>query len=114
MGIRMLHRRTAPAEPAGVHPDAAPKVPLLPVPAFAAAASTARVPVDLKTALRRTVTTLRSLRPRLWAEAGRGYLDLVLARLPRPGHIRTVTVFISEPPSPAHRNGPTPEPDATP
>ncbi|MBD0842584.1 MULTISPECIES: hypothetical protein [unclassified Streptomyces] len=121
MGIRLLHRRTAPAEPhAGARPDAAAAPPLR-VPAFAAAASTARVPADLRTTLRRTATALRrarlrvAARRRLWTEVGRGCLDLVLARLPRPDRTRTVTVFVSAPPEPAPRNGPAPqEPDATP
>ncbi|MCX5260168.1 hypothetical protein OOK27_39540 [Streptomyces canus] len=48
MGIRMLHRRTAPAQA-----YAAPFSAQRPVPAHAAAASTARIPFDLATLLRR-------------------------------------------------------------
>jgi hypothetical protein len=51
MGIRMLHRRTAPQAYAD---PAAPFSAQRPVPAHAAAASTARVPFDLAALLRRT------------------------------------------------------------
>ncbi|MER6287219.1 hypothetical protein [Streptomyces sviceus] len=53
MGIRMLHRRAAPGRTQA--PVYAGKVPSVrpPVPAHAAAASTARIPFDLATLLRR-------------------------------------------------------------
>ncbi|MET7691469.1 hypothetical protein ABZT06_26395 [Streptomyces sp. NPDC005483] len=50
MGIRMLHRRTAPAQ---AYADQAPLSAQRPVPAHAAAASTARIPFDLARLLRR-------------------------------------------------------------
>ncbi|MFJ9632898.1 hypothetical protein ACIRU8_34850 [Streptomyces sp. NPDC101175] len=106
---------------------AAPVTPRPPVPALAAGASTARIPADLAMAVRHTAEGLRSrltfrddtaLDPReqarhpqgpattptgtpvwrLWAELGRGYLDLVLARLPRSHAAHTMTVFIATPP----------------
>ncbi|MGI5453957.1 hypothetical protein ACQEWB_12430 [Streptomyces sp. CA-249302] len=55
MGIRMLNRRPARAQ-ASV--ESAPVVPPAPVPAFAADASTARIPTDLATALRSIPTDL--------------------------------------------------------
>ncbi|GHH94852.1 hypothetical protein GCM10017779_53090 [Streptomyces capillispiralis] len=121
MGIRMLHRRAAPprAGADGPTPEAFP-----PVPVFAAAASTARVPVTPATALRQATADLgRRIadgrwrtgrastavlpalpgRPglpgeppwRLWAELARAYLTLVLTLLPRPRPVRTVTVFVA-------------------
>ncbi|MEZ3178585.1 hypothetical protein KYY02_07645 [Streptomyces pimonensis] len=109
MGIRMLHRRAAPPRSGG------PTV-LPPVPVFAAAASTARTPATLATALRnamadlgrrtggrrrtgRTLTTagLAGGQPpwRLWAELARAHLALALTLLPRPRPVRTVTVFVA-------------------
>lgn len=109
MGIRMLHRTAAPprADADGPTPKAFP-----PVPVFAAAASTARIPVTLSTALRnatadlgRRVTagrrrgdrTRTGEQPpwRLWAELARAYLTLVVTLLPRPRPVRTVTVFVA-------------------
>ncbi|KOG32068.1 hypothetical protein [Streptomyces resistomycificus] len=56
MGIRTLHRRTAPAQ---AHADTAPPAPPPPsVPGFAPAASTARIPTDLATAIRRSTATV--------------------------------------------------------
>ncbi|MFE2279317.1 hypothetical protein ACFXAE_19185 [Streptomyces sp. NPDC059454] len=110
MGIRMLHRRAAPPRPGGhaVFP---------PVPVFAVAASTARAPATLATALRNATADLgrrivggrrRTARTptavglageqppwRLWAELARAYLTLVLTLLPRPRPVRTVTVFVA-------------------
>ncbi|MFD7698600.1 hypothetical protein [Streptomyces caelestis] len=110
MGIRVLHRRAAPPRPGGsaVSP---------PVPVFAAAASTARTPATLATALRNatadlgrrvadgrrgttrtpTAAALAGGQPpwRLWAELARAHLTLVLTRLPRPRPVRTVTVFVA-------------------
>ncbi|MGX9885884.1 hypothetical protein [Streptomyces sp. NPDC002276] len=106
---------------------AAPVTPRPPVPALAAGASTARIPADLTMAVRHTAAGLRcrltfrddtvvdpreqarhpqgpATTPtgtpvwRLWAELGRGYLDLVLARLPRSRPVHTMTVFIATPP----------------
>ncbi|MEU2896728.1 hypothetical protein ACWC4E_20130 [Streptomyces sp. NPDC001273] len=109
MGIRMLHRTAAPprADADGPTPKAFP-----PVPVFAAAASTARIPVTLTTALRnatadlgRRVTAGRRRGDRtptgeqppwrLWAELARAYLTLVVTLLPRPRPVRTVTVFVA-------------------
>ena len=113
MGIRMLHRRTAPAQA-----YAAPSSAQRPVPAHAAAASTARIPFDLARLLRRVparfAATLRhaasALRhrdavdaveqeepsgPRLWAELALGYLALALTLLPRSRPMPTMTVFMA-------------------
>jgi len=125
MGIRMLHRRTAPARTqAQAHADKVPFSARPRVPAHAAAASTARVPVDLAALLRRgkdtslrvpahLATTLRhataDLRHRLtgddrdvveqgrwpWAELGLSYLALVLTLLPRSRTLPTMTVFVA-------------------
>lgn len=125
MGIRTLHRRTAQAQAADA--AAARSAPRPPVPAVAAGASTARVPADLAMAVRHTAAGLRhrltfrddtavdpreqarhpqgpAITPtgtpvwRLWADLGRGYLDLVLARLPKSRSVHTMTVFIATPP----------------
>ncbi|GGV67525.1 hypothetical protein GCM10010294_22210 [Streptomyces griseoloalbus] len=122
MGIRMLHRRAAPprAGADGPIPKAFP-----PVPVFAVAASTARTPATLATALRhatadigrritdgrwRTDRASTAVLPglpgrpglpgepppwRLWAELARAYLTLVLTLLPRRRPVRTVTVFVA-------------------
>ncbi|MFK4104805.1 hypothetical protein ACI2L1_32990 [Streptomyces sp. NPDC019531] len=117
MGIRMLHRRTAPARTqAQAHADNAPSVARRPVPAHAAAASTARVPRDLTTLLRRATDDLRHRfarrdrddvdqepegvsqepsRHRLWAELALGYLALALTLLPRARPMPTMTVFVA-------------------
>ncbi|MFF8589880.1 hypothetical protein ACF061_00315 [Streptomyces sp. NPDC015220] len=105
MGIRMLnHRPAAPQTAVG----AALAAPLPPVPAQAADASTARIPTDLAATVRRAATglrrrlTLREPLPwRLWADLPRGYVALLLTRLPRPGQAHTVTVFVATPPFPA-------------
>ncbi|MFJ5306044.1 hypothetical protein [Streptomyces sp. NPDC088350] len=125
MGIRTLHRRTAHVRAADA--AAAQVTPRPPVPAFAVGASTARIPADLAMAVQHTAADLRrrltfrddtavdpreqarhpqgpAVAPsgtpvwRLWAELGRGYLDLVLARLPRSPSVHTMTVFIATPP----------------
>lgn len=89
MGIRMLSRRTAPAQ--------------APPPAHAVGASTARIPTGPATSLCHAAVDLRrrvaahwesrkpaSLRPRdtaawrLWAYLARDYLTLCLTLLPRP------------------------------
>ncbi|MFF0016659.1 hypothetical protein [Streptomyces sp. NPDC005374] len=132
MGIRMLHRRTAPARTqAQVHADKVPSFTRPPVPAHAAAASTARIPVDLAILLRRARAGVpgRLARRggdavvsgrRRWAEMALGHLALALTLLPRSRPLPTMTVFVapagtvsgrSEDRPPAdHR---TPEPDAT-
>jgi len=96
MGIRMLNRRPARAQASA---EAAPAVPPAPVPVHAASASTARIPTDLATVLRRTAADLRRRLAgageppvwRLWAGLGRSHLARLLARL-RPA--RHVTVFV--------------------
>ncbi|EDY55142.1 MULTISPECIES: hypothetical protein [Streptomyces] len=122
MGIRMLHRRAAPGRTQA--PVYAGKVPSVrpPVPAHAAAASTARIPFDLATLLRRAraraagprvpVRVGRSLRRaaaelrhrigrrdrdavELWAELALSYLALALTLLPRSRPMPTMTVFIA-------------------
>ncbi|MFI0502214.1 hypothetical protein ACH3WN_05020 [Streptomyces albogriseolus] len=115
MGIRMLHRRAATprADADGPTAQAFP-----PVPVFAAAASTARVPGGLTAAFRGAAARLGRRRVidnrwrtgrtpaapgagtdqpswRLWAELARAYLTLVLTLLPRPRPVRTVTVFVA-------------------
>ncbi|MEU7055635.1 hypothetical protein [Streptomyces sp. NPDC046197] len=104
MGIRMLNHRPTVAR---ADAEAAPRTPPPPVPVFAADASTARIPADLTRTLRRAVTDLRRrLTPgvpgpgeaspwRLWADMARGYLALLLVRLPRPGPGPTFTVFVA-------------------
>jgi hypothetical protein len=85
----MLNRRTAKAQ---AHADPAPAEPSTPVPVFAADASTARIPTDLATTLRRRATTLyrraRTLRRRattLYRTAAH-LTGLLTDRLPRrPG-----------------------------
>ncbi|MFI0516168.1 hypothetical protein ACH3Y9_19660 [Streptomyces sp. WSLK1-5] len=63
MGIRMLHRRAAPGgAQAPVHTGKVPSV-RPPVPAHAATASTARIPFDLATFLRRA--RVRAAGPRI-------------------------------------------------
>ncbi|WP_181446991.1 hypothetical protein [Streptomyces sp. NTH33] len=139
MGIRMLNHRPAVIREDTGEPSAEPPPSVRP---FAADASTARVPTDLTTTLRRAARDLRRRPTRgepalgetppwcLWADVARGYLALLLARLPRPGPARHVTVFVATTaPAPVsdrsedlpphrprqdrdHRQGP--EPDATP
>ncbi|MFI1720185.1 hypothetical protein [Streptomyces sp. NPDC020489] len=120
MGIRTLHRQTAPAQ---ATTDATASTPPPSVPPFAAAASTARVPTDLATTLRGAATDLRQRLTRLdwrrraeqatrlgwrrraeqatrldWrrrAEQARGCLALLLTTLPRSRPVRTVTVFVA-------------------
>lgn len=121
MGIRMLNHRPAVSQ---TTVGAEPAAPLPPVPALAAGASTARVPTDLAAPLRRAGTGLRRrLAPReplpwrLWADLTRGYVALFLARLPRPGPVRTVTVFVAAPPAADRPSGPPqrrPRPDRPP
>jgi hypothetical protein len=99
MGIRMLNRRPARAQASA---EAAPAVPPAPVPVFAASASTARIPTDLATILRRTAADLRRRiagagEPpvwRLWAGLGRSHLAGLLARVRRVRPSRPVTVFV--------------------
>ncbi|CAL9578984.1 hypothetical protein SUDANB132_04993 [Streptomyces sp. enrichment culture] len=103
MGIRMLHRTAAPprADADGPTLEAFP-----PVPVFAAAASTARIPTTLATALRDAAAVLGRPRGdrtttgepppwRLWAELARARLALVRSLLPGPRPVRTVTVFVA-------------------
>ncbi|CAM5637444.1 hypothetical protein [Streptomyces canus] len=133
MGIRMLHRRTAPAQ---AYADPAPFFAQRPVPAHAAAASTARIPFDLAALLRHAAAELRHRvtrndrdvveqeepsGPRLWAELALSYLALALTLLPRSRPMPTMTVFMATTadtvseraggrPLPRHR---TPGPGAT-
>ncbi|KUO22782.1 hypothetical protein AQJ91_01835 [Streptomyces dysideae] len=94
MGIRTLHRRTAPAL-ADAHVGAVPTLPSPSVPVFAAGASTARIPTDLMTSLRRRRPGPAPLRRRLWADLARGCLALALNRLPRSRPAGPVTVFVA-------------------
>ncbi|MES9522136.1 hypothetical protein [Streptomyces capoamus] len=136
MGIRMLHRRT-PEAPTGAWADtvSAQAVPVAPVPALAADASTARIPADLATTVRQATRRLRrglAGRPaatpdwRQWTDLARGYLALVLSLIPRSRPRPTLTVFVAsltERPAPAgsyrppHRSAQAPHgprPDARP
>ncbi|MGW7208011.1 hypothetical protein [Streptomyces sp. NPDC054837] len=95
MGIRTLHRHTAPAQ---ATTDATASTPPLSVPPFAATASTARIPADLATALRKRAADLRHrLTRRDWrltADQARSRLALFLTALPRSRRVvRTATVF---------------------
>ncbi|MFJ9816339.1 hypothetical protein ACIRU3_13910 [Streptomyces sp. NPDC101151] len=138
MGIRMLHRRTPEARngtPARADTASDRATPASPVPALAADASTARIPADLATTVRRAAADLRR-RPaartrrgpdrsarRAWPDLVRGYLALLLTLIPRARPRRTLTVFVAaviEPPTgrgphrPPHRDRPEPAPDARP
>ncbi|WP_328550558.1 hypothetical protein [Streptomyces sp. NBC_00366] len=102
MGIRMLNRRPARAQASAEAASAAPPAPM---PAFAARASTARIPTDLVVVLRRTAKRLRRPAPtpgepsvwRLWAGLGRSYLTALIARTRHARAARatpTIPVFI--------------------
>lgn len=129
MGIRMLHRRAGPGRTqAQAHAEKALSVRQTPVPAHAAAASTARIPFDPATLLRRTrgrarLTTLRraatELRHRVdrrerdasrWAELALSYLALALTLLPRSRPMPTMTVFIAAADAVSERAGDRPLP----
>ncbi|WP_206739362.1 hypothetical protein [Streptomyces sp. L2] len=134
MGIRMLHRRTPEAgTPARAVTASAPFAPASPVQAFAADASTARIPADLALTVRRAAKRLRRelagrTAParrapdwRAWADLTRGYLALLIALVPRSRPRPTITVFVAAPLSgrpsaPARNPGsrPGPGPDARP
>ncbi|MDO0915740.1 hypothetical protein QQM39_34430 [Streptomyces sp. DT2A-34] len=97
MGIRTLHRRTAPA-PAQANAEKAPSEAQPSLPPFAPGASTARIPADLMSTLRNTATIARrglAHRAQGWAELTRSYLALALTLLPRSRPAGTVTVFIA-------------------
>ncbi|KKD02742.1 hypothetical protein [Streptomyces sp. WM6386] len=95
MGIRTLHRHTAPAQ---ATTDATASTPPPSVPPFAATASTARIPTDLATDLRKRTADLRHrLTRRDWrltVDQARSYLALLLTALTRSRQVRTVTVFM--------------------
>lgn len=126
MGIRTLHRQSAPAQ---ATTDATASTPPSSVPPFAAAASTARIPTDHVTALRKRAACLRHrLTRRDWrvtADQARSYLTLLLTAVPRSRPVRTVTVFAATATATAGAvtdrldgsapgQGPAREPDATP
>ncbi|MEU6667350.1 hypothetical protein [Streptomyces sp. NPDC046727] len=133
MGIRMLHHRT-PEAATGAWADtaSAQAVPATPVPALAADASTARIPADLATTVRKVTKDLRrglTVRPahrpdwRQWADLARGYLALTLAAIPRSHPRPTLTVFVAPltergaapgPHRPPHRDPGDQRPDAGP
>ncbi|MFE2102986.1 MULTISPECIES: hypothetical protein [unclassified Streptomyces] len=106
MGIRMLHHRTPEAQgstPAPADTAADRATPASPVPALAADASTARIPADLATTVRRAAVDLRSRLAartrhapdwRAWPDLARGYLALLLTLIPRARPRRTLTVFV--------------------
>ncbi|MFG1666723.1 hypothetical protein [Streptomyces sp. Y7] len=114
MGIRTLHRRTAPA-PANVDSQDTPSTKPPSVPPFAADAGTARIPTDRTAPLRRTAAALRDR------------LTLARTALPRYRPVRVITVFLAtaralseqqggSAPAPPHRppHCPGAEEDATP
>ncbi|MGW1588927.1 hypothetical protein [Streptomyces sp. NPDC002386] len=135
MGIRMLHRRT-PEVRDGTRAEAGsasgPATAASPVPALAAGASTARIPVDRAAAARAAAAGLlrrprarlrRAADRRAWADLTRAYLALLLTAIPRTRPRRTLTVFVAaltEPPTgpgphrPPRQDRPEPRPDATP
>ncbi|GAA1003619.1 hypothetical protein GCM10009564_03740 [Streptomyces thermogriseus] len=108
MGIRTL-----PHQPAVIRADIgeAPAEPPPAVPSFAADASTARVPADVTTAVRRAARNpcrrpapggparAEPSRRHPWTGTARGRLALLLARLPRANPARRVTVFVVALPS---------------
>jgi hypothetical protein len=101
MGIRMLRRRTTHAwTQAWTHADSAPSPPPPPVPAVAAAASTARLPADLGTTLRR-VTEAAAAVPFHPGTAFRGRLTSALAVVSRwrPLRARAVLTGVTERPA---------------
>ncbi|MBL1084837.1 hypothetical protein JK359_23180 [Streptomyces actinomycinicus] len=120
MGIRTLHRRTPEATPrARADSFSAQAVPASPVPAFAAGASTARIPADLAATVRRVTKELRrglAGRPartpdwRQWADLARGYLALTVTLIPRSRPRHTLTVFVASlterPSAPGRRRPP--------
>ncbi|MFF1308963.1 hypothetical protein [Streptomyces sp. NPDC058307] len=136
MGIRMLHRRAGPGRTqAQAHAEKALSVRQPPVPAHAAAASTARIPFDPATLLRRTrrrtagpripvrLSTLRHAATELrhhidrrerdaarWAELVLSYLALALTLLPRSRPMPTMTVFIAAADAVSERAGDRPLP----
>lgn len=94
MGIRMLYRRPAPT---GTHARVQVGVGAFSVqravPAYSAAASTARVPVGLVTVMRRALGVRD--RQGVWGELVLGYVALVLTLLPRSRPVPTMTVFVA-------------------
>ncbi|OIK25695.1 hypothetical protein VT52_020830 [Streptomyces malaysiense] len=107
----MLHRRT-PETVTRVRADtaSAQALPASPVPALAADASTARIPADPATSVRRAARNVRrGLKDRTartgaagrapdwrqWADLARGYLALTLALVPRSRPRPTLTVFVA-------------------
>lgn len=93
MGIRMLHRRTAPVQ---VCVEQAPYSLRPPVPAHAVGASTARVPVGLTARLRRRLRRGQGEPlPRRLRELALRYLALALTLLPRSRPVPAMTVFVA-------------------
>ncbi|SEC61094.1 hypothetical protein SAMN04490357_2427 [Streptomyces misionensis] len=130
MGIRMLHRRTPEAVTRVWADTASAQAPTAsPVPALAAGASTARIPADPATTVRRAAEHVRrgltdrarAVRTghapdwRQWADLARGYLALALTLIPRTRPRPTLTVFVASPaerPAPRHRDPRDPGPSA--
>ncbi|MDN3020953.1 hypothetical protein [Streptomyces sp. S.PB5] len=115
MGIRTLHRHSAPAQ--ATTGETTPPEPS-PVPPFAPTAGTPHIPTPPATSLRNRATPLRqALTARTWhrcAEQARDYLALLLTAVPRSRPVRTATVFITTAGGSAQAQHRTPEPDATP
>ncbi|CAM5664397.1 hypothetical protein AQJ54_11390 [Streptomyces griseorubiginosus] len=111
MGIRMLHRRTAPAQVCAEQRVFSLRAP---APAHSVGASTARIPQGLTARLRGACAALRR------GELVLSYLALVLTLFPRSRPMPTMTVFVATEEAvsggpgrrpPAER--PVPEPGAT-
>lgn len=114
MGIRMLHRRTAPAQVCAEQRAFSLRAP---VPAHSVGASTARIPDGLTARLRGACAALRR---GMRGELVLSYLALVLTLFPRSRPMPTMTVFVATEGAvsggpgrrpPAER--PVPEPGAT-
>ncbi len=124
MGIRMLHRRTPEAVTrvwADTASGEAQALPASPVPALAAGASTARIPADPATTVRRAARNARrGLKDRAnrtgaaarahdwrqWTDLARGYLALTLTLIPRSRPRPTLTVFVAPLAERPPRHGP--------
>lgn len=103
----MLHRRTPEARNGilvWADTVSAQATPASPVPPLADDASTARIPADPATTVRRTVKDLRRRLTarihrapdwRAWPDLARGYLALLLALVPKARPRRTLTVFVA-------------------
>ncbi|MEU6815070.1 hypothetical protein [Streptomyces sp. NPDC046860] len=104
MGIRMLHRLGPDPRHSGTvwtYTAPAPAASGTAVPVVAAGASAVRHPSDPRTRLRRAgadagrALARRAPDRQVWADLARGYLALLLARLPKARPRHTLTVFVA-------------------